>query len=227
MSWQSRVFSGLTCITITLLSLTASSQEPLNQAPPNFDTVLAASEGMTHDQLLATIPQRQYRQKLSFDPTSAQYFDQVSTQLKLTAEEQEVFQRHGFVSIDHNQRYSFGSAYYAIYTRDLPVLITTDSILHALHRSYDLILQQLETTALTFLVDTILSKCHELLAQQAAQNTSPLLEETYRDVDVYLTVARNLLAGAGAPANSGEEQLLSKAGPRANRKRLWRKDEMG
>ena len=119
MSWRSSVICGIVCITTVFLALTASSQEP-PQAPPNFDTILAASENMTYEQLLTTIPQRQYRQELSFDPTSAQYFDEVTTQLKLTAEEHDIFQRHGFVSIDHEQRYSFGSAYYAIYTRDLP-----------------------------------------------------------------------------------------------------------
>ena len=42
--------------------------------------------------------------------------------------------------------YSFGSLYYAVYTNDLPVLITTDSILHAMHRTYDDILMELEQT---------------------------------------------------------------------------------
>src|SRR6266498_441614 len=49
----------------------------------------------------------------------------------------------GFVSIDQNRRHSFASAYFQIYSADLPVLVTTDSIMHALHKSYDDILMEM------------------------------------------------------------------------------------
>jgi hypothetical protein len=61
----------------------------------------------------------------------------VHERLQLTDAELALYRDSGVVSVDHGQRYSMGSAYYAIYTRDLPLLITSDSILHALHRSYD------------------------------------------------------------------------------------------
>ena len=59
----------------------------------------------------------------------------------MTADELAIYKRSGFVSIDQKRRHSFASGYYHIYASDLPVLITTDSILHALHRSYDAILR--------------------------------------------------------------------------------------
>ena len=105
-----------------------------------------------------------------------------------------------FVSIDHDQRYSFGSMYYGIYTRDLPVLVTTDSILHAMHRSYDDVLMQMEQTFLTVALDQVLTLCHEELSSLSQANEDKNLADNYRDVDLYLTVARNLLKGAGAPA---------------------------
>jgi hypothetical protein len=80
----------------------------------------------------------------------------------------------------------------------LPVLITTDSILHAMHRSYDDILMEMEQTILTSALDKVLSECHELLASSAPKWGT--IAKNYRDVDLYLTVARNLLQGAGAPA---------------------------
>jgi hypothetical protein len=106
--------------------------------------------------------------------------------------------------VDRGQRYSFGSAYYAIYTYDLPVLITADSILHALHSSYDQILQELELTLFAYTVGDVLAKCHEELVRLARQNTDERLTNHYRDVDLYLTVARNLLAGAGADPSEKE-----------------------
>src|SRR5262249_24722526 len=109
-----------------------------------------------------------------------------------------LFTQNGFVSVDQKVRHSFASAYYQIYARDLPVLVTSDSIMHALHRSYDDVLMELEQTLFTWTVGEILSDCHKSLAEKAAANKADALKANYRDADLYLTVARNLLAGAGA-----------------------------
>ncbi|HET9958634.1 MAG TPA: DUF3160 domain-containing protein, partial [Polyangiaceae bacterium] len=81
---------------------------------------------------------------LGFDPTQAKYYGAVRRELQLTNEEQRTFKRLGFVVADHGQPTSMGAAYYNIFTRDLPVLVTTDSILHAVHVSYDSILESVE-----------------------------------------------------------------------------------
>src|SRR5262245_1381849 len=122
-----------------------------------FDKILAQYQNLTYEQLVGQLKPRVYLPALSFDPLSVKYFDRATTQLQLNDEERTLFKRNGFVSVDHQQRYSFASAYYAIYTRDLPVLITTDSILHALHRSYDQILVELETILFTHSITEILT----------------------------------------------------------------------
>ena len=76
-----------------------------------------------------------------------------------------LFRKNGFVSIDHLQRNSFGSAYYQIYSADLPVLITTDSVLNALHNSFDELLQDLETYVISPALADVLSACHESLTK--------------------------------------------------------------
>ena len=57
---------------------------------------------------------------LSFDPTAVRHFDAIAERLQLTDAELALYRDSGVVSVDHGQRYSMGSAYYAIYTRDLP-----------------------------------------------------------------------------------------------------------
>lgn len=47
--------------------------------------------------------------------------------------------------------------FYRIYKRDLPVLITTDAILHAWHRSYDAILVKPDLALFPHILNTILS----------------------------------------------------------------------
>ncbi|XXX81541.1 DUF3160 domain-containing protein [Sorangium sp. So ce134] len=140
---------------------------------------------------------------LSFDPTTLKHFDVVARELQMTSAEREVFKRRGFVNVDHMQRYSMGSTYFAIYARDLPVLITTDSVLHALHRSYDEMLKTLESVWFKRTLEQVLEKTHLELGKHKKDTSGGALAESLGDVDLYLTVARNLLAGAGAPRSAG------------------------
>jgi hypothetical protein len=137
---------------------------------------------------------------LGFDPTRIEYFDRIASELSLTKEELTVYQREGLVSVDHQRRYSMGSAYFAIYARDLPVLITSDSLLHALHRSYDAVLKDLELRVFVPTLRDSLARAHQALAGHRAELASPALKASADDVDLYLAVARSLLEGAGAPA---------------------------
>jgi hypothetical protein len=163
-----------------------------------FDDLLAKHPDLTFRQLSDETPKRDYVEHLSFDPAKIKFFDETVKRLQLTDVEQELLRKQGFVSVDHDQRYSFGSLYYAIYSNDLPVLVTTDSILHAMHRTYDDILKEMEETFFTDALEAVLVKCHDELASSAPSWGTTATN--YRDVDVYLTVARNLLKGAGALA---------------------------
>jgi len=136
---------------------------------------------------------------LPFDPTKVRFYADAAERLKLTPEEQRIFRQRGVVGVDHAQRYSMGSAYHAIYTRDLPVLVTTDSILHALHRSFDATLKELETNVFTHSMKNVLSRTAATLAADKAPFRDTELRASAEDVDLYLAVARSLLNGAGAP----------------------------
>lgn len=142
---------------------------------------------------------------LSFDPTKLRYFDRIAEDLALTAEEKALFKKNGVVAIDHDRPYSIGSAYHAIYARDLPVLITTDSILHALHRSFDNVLSELESTAMLPALDDALGGAHEELGKRARELGAPGIADSAGDVDVYLTVARSLLGGKPVPSKLGKD----------------------
>lgn len=204
------VAAALFCLT----AVTAGCSVPSSEAAPSppsptrierFEELLTKHADLTAEELLASVPPRDYLQKLSFDPAETAYFDTVAERLLLTEGEREQLRETGFVSIDHGQRYSFGSMYFAIYSYDLPVLVTTDSILHAMHRSYVDLMKEIEGSYFTVTLADVLKKCHDQLGSASIPRGQ--LRRSYEDVDLYLTVARNLLDGAGAPSGPRNHPL--------------------
>jgi hypothetical protein len=174
---------------------------PEAQLLSDFQGFLKEQGDIEVPELWARLHVREPRNEpLPFNPTTVAYFDEIARELELTTAERELFRRQGVVSVDHQQRYSMGSAYYAIYTRDLPVLVTTDSLLHAWHRSFDDALKELEVRYFAPVLDAVLAKASETGAQRAAATQDPALRQSLADVDLYFSVARNLLAGRGDPA---------------------------
>ncbi len=104
---------------------------------------------------------------VSFDVTTAEYYpewnadpavwnanlppgstDQRLTDFRLDAASQQKLLTHGFVVSEPRGSISFTDLYYRIWTDDLPVFITSDSILHAWHRTWITMLEEIEELAL-------------------------------------------------------------------------------
>jgi hypothetical protein len=170
-----------------------------------FEAEVAKHPDLTYEGLARELSLAVTDAPLPFDPTTVQYYDRIAQQLALTEEEKAIFKKTGVVGVDHVRAYSIGSAYHAIYARDLPVLITADSMLHALHRSYDNILKEVETTAMSQALDETLKGAHDALVSRRSEITAPEVATSAADVDVYLTVARSLLAGSAVPSKLGKD----------------------
>ena len=130
-----------------------------------------------------------------FDPTQVAYWKDIEAKLKLTPEQRSLYQRTGLVALPGGYGTSMGASYLTTFRLDLPVLITSDSILHALHRSFDSILLGLELRCFGRELEKVLDETHRALAAKAGEVADTALRESLGDVDLYLTVARRLLAG--------------------------------
>jgi len=128
---------------------------------------------------------------LSFDPTKVAHASAVEDALGLTDDEMGVFKKNGFVMVDHGNNLSMGQAYFQIYKADLPVFVTTDSILHALHRSYDKVLMELEQLVLIPNLQAVFTAIEPMLCPLAKE---PGLRESVQDLALYSAVVRNLLS---------------------------------
>ena len=150
-----------------------------------------------------------FTDKLSYDPASAQFLDLIeASPLRMNIDEKAVLAKNGFVISDRQRFPAFPYGYQAIYSADLPVFISADSIMHAVHRSYDDILKQIELTSLRAELEALLST---MRASLAAGAIAPLGEQAARDADLYLTVALGLLrAETVAPVKGASSAEIGK-----------------
>ncbi|MCP4407728.1 MAG: DUF3160 domain-containing protein [Gammaproteobacteria bacterium] len=118
--------------------------------------------------------------------TEVRYFDLVEESLQLDASERAQIEMNGFVIGGRWQNPSYSWAYAEVFKRDLPLLVTTDSMLHIWHRLYDDSLEALENGYVAPKLARFLDKVHAQVA--SCVHTDPACQ----DVDLYLTVARSL-----------------------------------
>lgn len=177
------------------------------QAYTNF---LASHRDLTHEQLRGLHPTPNFRSKLDLTLTEIAYLDTIVQLYQLTSDEQALLHENGFVVSERLRRDSFGHAFLEIYKHDLPVFVSTDAILHALHRSYDAILQDTETGVLIPRLQELLLKLRNEWPNLATRYLNlPTMQPMLNDVDVYLTVALRLLGNQLAPHRSENAATVS------------------
>ena len=132
--------------------------------------------------------------------------DSTALKYEVTADEQALLTRHGFVVTERVHPPSFGAGLLDVYVKELPVFVSADAVLHAVHMSYDRILADTERAALAPLLDRALEALHGQVGPLAeAYGGEPQMTAPLGDLDVTLTVARRLLVGDVAPALASSE----------------------
>src|SRR5262249_50321577 len=122
---------------------------------------------------------------------------------KLNKAELAAFKRNGFVVSERLGAHSFAQIFYRAYNRHLPVFVTSDALLHAWHRSYDAMLEELEENYLaTELAALLDGRAAEVPGAQRRYGKG-VLADSLTDADYFLAVARSLLAGKQVEAKLG------------------------
>jgi len=158
-------------------------------------------------------PTNEYLSQISFDPTTAEFWDQfnVNNNFRLNPQEFAVFQTNGFVVSPRLGSYSFADSFYKIYSDDLPVFFSADAALHAWHRSYTSMLEEVEETYLApwlkFILEGMAGQVPGLWSQ--AQGTA--LVNGVLDADYFLAVAQSLLTGANNYGHLGQNAQIQGA----------------
>ena len=206
-----KIFAPSTVI-CSVFGLVISLISGLSSSPASADVDLAEYRQFLADNTHQTAADMQahygsdvFREAANIDLSKAAFADSVIRHYGLTTYEQQLLGRHGFVVTERVHPRSFGQGFLDVYNADLPVFISTDAVLHALHMSYDAILRDLESQILMPRLQRALQAMHATLPAMAeGYADQPAMTPMLGDVDVYLTVARRLAGGArGEPVASG------------------------
>jgi hypothetical protein len=114
---------------------------------------------------------------------------------KLSEAELATFRTNGFVVSERLSDKSFGDIYYNIFVRDLPVFITTDSILQAWQRSFSGVLEVIEEGMLAPTLENLLWELTGQCGSARRDYASGPLAQSFEDAEFYLSVARVLAVG--------------------------------
>lgn len=178
---------------------TAALQSELEQQR----SALSANAALDTDALLAKRAVS-HEDALPYDPMSAQRLDLIQkSSVALEPAELEQLGRQGFAISKRKEFPTFGYGYVALYAEDLPLYVSLDSVLEAVHRSYDEMLMRIEAQALVAELGKLLSGMRDNLRMHPPAGMS---EQSQRDAELYLAIAHRLLDPAAEPAGLGADQ---------------------
>ncbi len=126
----------------------------------------------------------------------------------LNEAEQTALDAHGFVVSGEKAFPTFLYGYESIYALDLPVYVTADTVLHAVHSSYDTVLKFLELTTLRARVVQVVANLRTALEAGGAADYGA---EARADLDLYLAVFDSLLrldGGVSAPVAGADPEMV-------------------
>lgn len=138
-----------------------------------------------------------YATELGYSPRAAEHMALIqASSFALDEAQLAALDARGFV-ITGDRFPTFGYGYHTIYAQELPLYVSADSVLEAVHRSYDEILKALE-------LGSLIPALRHLLATMRERLPGAALEAGARaDADLFLAVGLSLLDGAEAPPVAG------------------------
>lgn len=194
---------------------------PPTQLPPEKQAELDAL--MKQAEAAASMTEADFSSKyavsfasgLNYDPTQAAGMPLIqASALALDADELAKLGTNGFVISEKQHFPTFVYGYQNVYAQDLPVYVSADSIMFAVHKSYDAILKAVELASLAPDLQEMLKSMHAELAQGGAQALGP---QARADADLFIAVARSLLTGQTvAPVAGGDAAKINDLVAKAN-----------
>ena len=186
------------CITviflITLLYQITNAQDGFD--PEDYKLFMENNKSLTTEKLLENNPRESSyynNRSIHTDLAAIPWFDSINQHFEFTDHEKALLSKNHFMVSERLSNGSWANAFINVYSRDLPLFISSDFILHTLHQSYDAVLKKIE-------VDLLEPNLNELLAAMidkysdiySKYSTEEHIIPSLKDVDLYLSIAYSL-----------------------------------
>lgn len=162
--------------------------------------------------------------KADFDTSQAAYYEEVKNTFSLTVEQEEMLEKYGFVITElltsgedeiggFHSELRFEDFYFnQVYQNDLPVFVTTDSILHLFHVVFDCSLKLVEKEALYPMAFDVTQFAYQtaLNNYQTITHDDSMQYWATRNATIYFAVAYSLITGenASVPTELSEDMSI-------------------
>lgn len=175
------------------LTLPASDQLALSELDDRLAPLLQSSAAS----LMQAHPVS-FQNELGYDPMTARNLDLIqASPLKLDESELAKLREQGFAIVGRMKFANMGYGLQTIYANDLPLYISVDPILDAVHDALEAILEQLELGVLSDDLESILLGARLGNASLTSDGT------LQKELDLYFSVALSLLQGNAVAPSAG------------------------
>lgn len=175
------------------LAKLATRTLPIARVVASYQAHFQKLKGLSGERQRA-LHRRTYLRKLGLDVRRAEFHAGFTKAFRLSGRARRVLHKHGFVVVPGPRRRTGKSSrnvgegpsniFYRVFSANLPVFVSADSILHAWHRSFEQLLLTLEENELLARLRRMLSRTLAALDPSSRAG---------RDAYVYVAVARSLL----------------------------------
>lgn len=159
----------------------------------DYKEYLKSHKDMSFEELLKEYPTGKFYSSAPTDFKKSYYADSIISTFEFTDYEIELMDKNSFMVSERLDYYTFIHAFWDIYKKDLPLYISSDAILHALHYSFGSMLKETEKYQLYRNLDTALLKMKDYTSNFSNSISSEEYQNAVKDFDVYITVANNLM----------------------------------
>jgi len=187
---------------------------------PDFGDLLQKQRGLTPAQFHARyVPRPTAPDALAIDLALVQYLDLIQKRIKPSTEQQPLsdaqrraLSAQGLVVMENRAFPSFGDAFYDVFVNDQPLFVTSDAMLHAFHKSFDQLLQDLEEQYLTPLLAALLRDGAAGVRDiRSALGRDAVVAQATDDIEMFFEVGRELLKGNQGHSNPRIDEILKAA----------------
>ena len=132
----------------------------------------------------------EYNSNLNIELGKVNYYQAFDSIYQFSEEEKLLLQKSGMAVSGRMSYNDFGRAFYDIFQKELPVFLPADCFLYALHQSYNIILEDVETDLNPVLQSLLQKIINQAVAEKnSGQDRNPDYLQSLDDVIFYLQVA--------------------------------------